>query len=132
MMVFAKWYPRDARTSKMRPTGAMAGLREVPIHSKMVPGTPPWAHQGPPRASLGPPSSPLGGHGVAQIAKIMILLKQSLISRVSKGARSIQGFAGSPPSWGPGEGREGSYLEKNEQSANSASTRFDPQGVGGL
>ena len=50
--------------------------------SRGLPGRspgPPETHTEPPGAALDPPGSPLGGHGVAQTAKVVILLKLSLI-----------------------------------------------------
>ena len=71
----------------MRSPGAQGRSWGGPVHLKMTPGPPPGdsreapeTHPGPPRAALGPPGSPSGGHGVAQTAKTMILLKLSLIS----------------------------------------------------
>ena len=45
------------------------------------PQDPSETHLGPPWAALGPPRAPLGGDGLAQTAKTMILLKLSLILR---------------------------------------------------
>ena len=45
------------------------------------PQDPSETHLGPPWAALGPPRAPLGGDGLAQTAKTMILLKLSFILR---------------------------------------------------
>ena len=88
-----------AQTRKMVPKlysrGPLDAQNEVPGDPGEVPGQP--------GAALGSPGSPLGSQGVAQTPKVVILLKLSLISRVSKGARSIQRFAENRPGRGPGE-----------------------------
>ena len=70
-------YCRPRNHTKTIPKPYQNDLRASPGD----PRDPPENHPGPPRAALGPPSSPLGGHGVAQIAKSLILLKLSLILR---------------------------------------------------
>ena len=64
----------------MRSPGAQGRSWGGPVHLKMTPGPAPETHPGPPRAALGAPGSPSGGHGVAETAKNMFLLKLSLIS----------------------------------------------------
>ena len=71
---------------KWCPRGPLDPQNEVPGDPGEVPGDardPPETHPGQPGAALGSPGSPLGGHGVAQTAKVVILLKLSLILRVS-------------------------------------------------
>ena len=67
---------------KLCPRGPLDPQNEVPGDPGEVPGDPrdpPETHPGQPGAALGSPGSPLGGHGVAQTAKVVILLKLSLI-----------------------------------------------------
>ena len=92
-----KWCPREPLDPQ----------NEIPGDPGEVPGDPrdpPETHPGQPGAALGSPGSPLGGHGVAQTAKVVILLKLSLIlmnfgsPRVLSRARmfGVGGDSGSP------------------------------------
>ena len=89
-------YCRPRNHTKTIPKPYQNDLRASPGD----PRDPPENHPGPPRAALGPPSSPLGGHGVAQTAKSMILLKLSLILMNFQG-RGVQVRRQSELPWCP-------------------------------
>ena len=85
---------------KWCPKGPLDPQNEVPGDPGEVPGDPrdpPETHPGQPGAALGSPGSPLGGHGVAQTAKVVILLKLSVILMNFGSPRAIRfGFGGVP------------------------------------